>query len=220
MQAWLLAQRLGAAAFMNRAVSHMYGGVGKHFPIFPDLLDFVWCATAVDPIVKDEQVKKEAKEVKEDVESDEHDVSPPPPYTSLAETSSFSTVPEGAELLSASFPSASPETASPAPSIVNTKLTPPPSPSYNHISPNMPPIHPSPLRKLLMDVMVVYWPTIAVHMVSRQPHQQSAWNALFDKHADLRRDFLWGLQGGVKMSAGGAYYLREVSDVGKGEVKG
>jgi hypothetical protein len=47
IHAWLLAQRLGAPAFMNHAISRIYTGLGSYFALSPLLIDHVWNATCL-----------------------------------------------------------------------------------------------------------------------------------------------------------------------------
>ncbi|KAH6859155.1 hypothetical protein BKA58DRAFT_457068 [Alternaria rosae] len=45
IQAWLLAQRLGALSFMNHTIQHIYSGIGCYFALTPTLIDHVWRET-------------------------------------------------------------------------------------------------------------------------------------------------------------------------------
>jgi hypothetical protein len=100
-------------------------------------------------------------------------------------------------------------------------------------------LHPSPLRKLLMDVLVTYWSypnsanpnAIILRSLALSPHFSTplkhAWDALFDAHKDLREDFIHGLQGGSTLLPVHAYFassgvradkvMRDMSDAGKGK---
>jgi hypothetical protein len=83
-------------------------------------------------------------------------------------------------------------------------------------------VTPSPLRALVLSFLVTYWPAHGNHIIAR--NQQSAWDALFVKHMDLRRNFIFGLQeGGKLMSVQGYFAQPQGSDVlvkqERGEVK-
>ena len=72
-------------------------------------------------------------------------------------------------------------------------------------------LHPSPLRKLFMDVLVAYWShpnpehpnAVILRSFALSPHFSTplkhAWDQLFDAHKDLREDFIHGLQGGSQL---------------------
>ncbi|KAF1947882.1 hypothetical protein EJ02DRAFT_429636 [Clathrospora elynae] len=94
----------------------------------------------------------------------------------------------------------------------------------------------SPLRKLLLDVLVLHWSSspsstsssssssssssnnnnnkknnvIARSSSSNNPSSSAslnmAWDNLFDTHHDLRREFIFGLQGGVQLMGLGGYF--------------
>ncbi|KAF1841983.1 uncharacterized protein K460DRAFT_409422 [Cucurbitaria berberidis CBS 394.84] len=65
---------------------------------------------------------------------------------------------------------------------------------------------PSPLRKLLLDVLVLQWPSQATHIIAKSPGLNATWNALFDAHLDLRREFIFGLQGGGNLMPVQGYF--------------
>jgi hypothetical protein len=144
IQAWLLAQRLGALSFMNHAIDRIYSGIGINFALTPSLMDHVWKETSPSP-------------------------SPSPSPTSPHTTTS-------------------------------TVLT------------------PSPLRKLLLDVLVVFWSdprspnpnAVILRSLSESPNfsrpLKEAWDQLFNEHTDLRNDFIHGLQGGVRLMPVNAYF--------------
>jgi hypothetical protein len=64
----------------------------------------------------------------------------------------------------------------------------------------------APLRKLLLDILVMHWPTQHTHIIAR--NNDDAWNAVFDAHQDLRREFILGLQGGAKVMPVQKYFVQ------------
>ncbi|KAH7380115.1 hypothetical protein BKA66DRAFT_571192 [Pyrenochaeta sp. MPI-SDFR-AT-0127] len=70
-----------------------------------------------------------------------------------------------------------------------------------------PVITPNPLRTLLLTVLVIHWPSNYAHIIAKSATLNGVWNALFDKHQDLRREFIVGLQGGVQMMPVHGYYM-------------
>ena len=192
---------------MNHAMSHIFHGVGKVFVLTPELVDFVWCGTMPAKVKSEAEKgglvgkkKEEGMKVEVEVEGDGRGEkkedggggtnSPPPPYTPTP-----TTVAEAEHKLE---PSASPAPSSPA---TAPKSTSPeaPTPPTTTFTPNIPPSSPSPLRLFLLDVLTTYWSFPNCHLIARLPHQQAAWTAVFDKHGDLRREFIFGMQGGAKM---------------------
>ncbi|KAL1799925.1 hypothetical protein ACET3X_000267 [Alternaria dauci] len=77
---------------------------------------------------------------------------------------------------------------------------------------------PSPLRKLLLDVLVMNWSryhpsnpnAIIARSLSVPPNfsvpLKVAWDRLFDEHTELRSEFIHGLQGGVQLMPVNAYF--------------
>lgn len=119
IHAYLLSLRLGAAAFMNQALHHIYYGIGKYFALTPSLLDYIW----------------------------------------------------------------------------------------NQTSPTDKLMGPSPLRRLILDVLVVHWPFSTTHIILKHPALHTLWNDVFDKHRDLRHVFTMGLQGTTKVLPVQAYFV-------------
>lgn len=68
-------------------------------------------------------------------------------------------------------------------------------------------LKPNPLRALLLAVLVTYWSSTSAHTIARSASLNAVWNALFDTHHDLRRDFILGLQGGIKVMPVQGYYV-------------
>jgi hypothetical protein len=64
----------------------------------------------------------------------------------------------------------------------------------------------APLRKLLLDILIMHWPTHHTHIITR--NDDDAWNAVFDAHQDLRRGFILGLQGGTKVMPVQGYFVQ------------
>ncbi|KAF2828594.1 hypothetical protein CC86DRAFT_404497 [Ophiobolus disseminans] len=196
VHAWLLAQRLSSVSFMNHAIRHIYTGVGKFFALTPGMVDYVWMATMVPRCTAVKPTKKEVE--KDEAVKIEKDVPPPPYSPSLSTTTTTAEVRVG----NTPTPTSTPKTV---------------------YTPTSAPLPCSPLRKLLLDFLVVHWPShTSGHVISRLPHQQGAWNALFDKHADLRRDLIFGLQGCVKMGAVEGYFvgMGVGGGVGRDDVRG
>ncbi|XPS73542.1 hypothetical protein M3J09_005687 [Ascochyta lentis] len=65
----------------------------------------------------------------------------------------------------------------------------------------------STLRKLILDVLVVHWPSSSTHIVAKYPALNKRWNEVFDAHKDLRHGFTMGLQGSVKVLPVQAYFV-------------
>ncbi|KAG9192697.1 hypothetical protein G6011_11431 [Alternaria panax] len=93
-------------------------------------------------------------------------------------------------------------------------------------------LSPSPLRKLLLDVLVTHWShhnpknpnAIVLRSMSVSPNFSTplkiAWNRLFDKHTDLRNEFIHGLQGHVQMMAADAYFATPTPTAQSGMIRG
>ena len=91
---------------------------------------------------------------------------------------------------------------------------------------------PSPLRKLLLDVLVTHWSrhhpsnpnAVVVRSLSVSPNFSAplkvAWDRLFDEHTDLRNEFIYGLQGGVQLMPANAYFATPLPTGQSGMVKG
>lgn len=91
---------------------------------------------------------------------------------------------------------------------------------------------PSPLRKLLLDVLVTHWSrhhpsnpnAVVVRSLSVSPNFSAplkvAWDRVFDEHTDLRNEFIYGLQGGVQLMPANAYFATPLPTGQSGMVKG
>jgi hypothetical protein len=107
-------------------------------------------------------------------------------------------------------------TTPPSPSSSVASITPPPTPtkvdddaprSCDFTTPKvLAVVTPSPLRALVLSFLVTYWPAHGNHIIAR--NQQSAWDALFDKHLDLRRNLIFGLQEGGKLMSVQGYFAQ------------
>jgi hypothetical protein len=105
-----------------------------------------------------------------------------------------------------------------------------PTSSSPHTTPSTPRA-PSPLRKLLLDVLVVFWSdprspnpnAVILRSLSVSPNfsrpLKDAWDQLFNEHADLRNEFIHGLQGGVRLMPVNAYFATS-APVGRGAAIG
>lgn len=72
-------------------------------------------------------------------------------------------------------------------------------------------LNPSPLRRLLIDLLIIFWSSQTTRIVARSPNYQQAWNVLFDKRPDLRRNFIFGLQGPAKVMPVQGYFASEAA---------
>ncbi|CAN9297435.1 unnamed protein product [Alternaria alternata] len=91
---------------------------------------------------------------------------------------------------------------------------------------------PSPLRKLLLDVLVTHWSrhhpsnpnAVVVRSLSVSRNFSAplkvAWDRLFDEHTGLRNEFIYGLQGGVQLMPANAYFATPLPTGQSGMVKG
>jgi hypothetical protein len=118
VHAYMLSVQLGAPAFLNRAINHIYYGIGKHFILGPSLVHYIWSDTLPHPLCS-----------------------------------------------------------------------------------------PSPLRKLILDVMAVHWSSTTTHITAKQPVLHRLWNELLDLHRDLRHGFTMGLQGVRKVLPVQSYFM-------------
>jgi hypothetical protein len=180
IRAWLLAQRLRSTSFMNHAITHVYHGIGRHFALTPEMVDYVWLRTAVSAVVTKDKGDGSTPLQLDKVDS--IDVATPPPTpTKVGDTE--------------------------APAVVISSVV----------------LSPSPLRALVLSVLTTYWAAPSAQLIARHP--QGTWNTVFDVHPDLRRDFIFGLQGARKMLAVQGYFATQggkevvVKDEGSGEVK-
>jgi hypothetical protein len=104
------------------------------------------------------------------------------------------------------------------------------SPTSPHTTPSTP-LTPSPLRKLFLDVLVVFWSdprspnpnAVILRSLSVSPNfsrpLKDAWDQLFNEHSDLRNEFIHGLQGGVRLMPVNAYFA-SAAPVGRGATTG
>jgi hypothetical protein len=69
----------------------------------------------------------------------------------------------------------------------------------------------SPIRRLLLDVLIMHWPTQHTNIIARDA--PAAWNMLFDAHRDLRQEFILGLQDGKKVAPVLAYFAGQTGVV-------
>lgn len=65
----------------------------------------------------------------------------------------------------------------------------------------------SPLRKLILDVLIVHWSSTSTHILAKQPVLHRLWNEVLDMHRDLRHEFTMGLQGVRKVLQIQAYFV-------------
>jgi hypothetical protein len=73
----------------------------------------------------------------------------------------------------------------------------------------------SPLRALLLDVLTTHWPSQHTHIIAR--NQQAAWSAVFEAHAELRQEMMFGMQmGGGKVKECRAYFAGGMEVFGHG----
>jgi hypothetical protein len=114
----------------------------------------------------------------------------------------FSLTPQLVDYVWTHTPSPNPAFAMPSSS--STPLTQPP------------PVSPaSPLRALLLDVLTTHWPSQHMHIIAR--NQQAAWSAVFEAHAELRREMMFGMQmGGGKVKECRAYFAGGMEVFGHG----
>jgi hypothetical protein len=77
---------------------------------------------------------------------------------------------------------------------------------WSHTSPH-PFCSSSPLRKLILDVLVVHWSSTTIHIIAKHPTLNSLWNEVFDTHRDLRHRFTMGLQADTKVSPVLSYFV-------------
>jgi hypothetical protein len=119
----------------------------------------------------------------------------------------FSLTPQLIDYVWTHTPSPSTTNINPAfamPSSSSTPLTQPPTASS-----------PSPLRALLLDVLTTHWPSQHTHIIAR--NQQAAWSAVFEAHAELRREMMLGMQmGGGKVKECRAYFAGGMEVFGHG----
>lgn len=64
----------------------------------------------------------------------------------------------------------------------------------------------NPLRKLFLDALVQHWSSQHANIINKSAGLQRAWDQLFESHPDLRREFIFGLQGGVRVLRVQGYY--------------
>jgi hypothetical protein len=119
----------------------------------------------------------------------------------------FSLTPQLIDYVWTHTPSPSTTNINPAfamPSSSSTPLTQPPPVSSA-----------SPLRALLLDVLTTHWPSQHTHIIAR--NQQAAWSAVFEAHAELRREMMLGMQmGGGKVKECRAYFAGGMEVFGHG----
>lgn len=75
---------------------------------------------------------------------------------------------------------------------------------------------PSELKRLALDVLVVHW-SAATNIVSKSPALNDVWNDLFNAFPDLRREFIFGLQGGRKLLPVQGYFVTTSAPATEGE---
>jgi hypothetical protein len=115
----------------------------------------------------------------------------------------------------------------PSPSPPSSTFSSPSTPSTSTV------LTPSPLRKLLLDVLVSYWShthspnpnAVILRSLSVSPNfstsLKEAWDRLFNEYTDLRNDFIYGLQGGVnKLMPVNAYFVTSAPITQSGMVSG
>ncbi|KAJ4363237.1 hypothetical protein N0V95_001140 [Ascochyta clinopodiicola] len=65
----------------------------------------------------------------------------------------------------------------------------------------------STLRKLVLDVLVVHWPSLSTHIIAKHAALNKYWNEVFDTHKDFRHAFTMGLQGSAKVLPVQGYFV-------------
>lgn len=58
VHAYILAVQLGAPAFLNQTISHIYYGIGKHFVLGPVLVHYIWSNTQPHPFCSSSPLRK------------------------------------------------------------------------------------------------------------------------------------------------------------------
>jgi hypothetical protein len=78
----------------------------------------------------------------------------------------------------------------------------------------------SSLQKLILDVLVVHWPSTSSRIVAKQPVWRREWDEVFDEFRELRCAVMVGLQGGVVVQGVQAYFVGVEEGLGErgGEV--
>jgi hypothetical protein len=54
----MLSVQLGAPAFLNQAINHIYYGIGKHFALGPVLIHYIWANTLPHPFCSSSPLRK------------------------------------------------------------------------------------------------------------------------------------------------------------------
>jgi hypothetical protein len=182
----LLGQKLGSVGFMHYAIARAYHGVGRYWAPSPGVVGFVWEETAVEGGVKSEKESGVKVEVKQKVGGEERDV-----HVIKVELDM---------------------------DVEMDKKTLPPAPTKPFIDidtdidmpdPKLSPIlSPSPLRALVLSVLTTYWSRFEAPHIVR--HKRTFWEAVFDAYPDLRRDFIFELQGNRKILAVQGYFAQQI----------
>lgn len=185
IHAYLLAHRLASPVFMNHTIHHIYHAIGRDFPLTPWLVDWVWKRTAGIGVVSSSCAGGKVRG-----------------GASAGGGTGDSTIPT----------TTAPTTAPTAPTSTTSTSSrsgpaPPPSPPSANGGKLTPTLQPySPLRKLILNILIQHWPSQDTHIIAR--NQETAWNKVFDRHGDLRHDMMMGLQGGVKVGVVEGYYVK------------
>jgi hypothetical protein len=54
----MLSVQLGAPAFLNQAINHIYYGIGKHFALGPVLIHYIWANTLPHPFCSSSPLRR------------------------------------------------------------------------------------------------------------------------------------------------------------------
>lgn len=78
---------------------------------------------------------------------------------------------------------------------------------WSHTSPTDKFLGPSPLRRLILDVLIVHWASSTTHIITKHPALAFLWNDVLDKHRELRHVLTVGLQGSKRVLGVQAYFV-------------
>ncbi|KAF1365395.1 hypothetical protein EJ07DRAFT_171308 [Lizonia empirigonia] len=78
---------------------------------------------------------------------------------------------------------------------------------WTHTSPTDRLLGPSPLRRLILDVLIVHWASSTTQIIAKHPALASVWNDVLDTHRELRHAFTMGLQGSKRVLVVEAYFV-------------
>jgi hypothetical protein len=174
----LLGQKLGSVGFVNYAIARVYHGVGRYWALSPGVVGFVWEGLRVR--------KRVGSRLRKGRRWGER--------RGMCMSSRLE-LDMDVDMDKTTLP---PTPTKPFIDIDTDTDTDMPDPELSPI------LSPSPLRALVLSVLTTYWSRFEAPHIVR--HKRTSWEAVFDAYPDLRREFIFELQGNKKILAVQGYF--------------